>query len=108
MKTSYFAKYKNDDGVSIAIKSPTWFIGDSYPDLFPRWSFLQQYFKDHDEDAYVVAYYDQILSKLDPNKVFTDLKDKTLLCWEKSGEFCHRRIVAEWLRINLGISVPEV
>lgn len=108
MKTSYFAKYKNDDGVSIAIKSPTWFTGDSYPDLFPKWSFLKQYFKDHDEDAYVIAYYDQILSKLDPNKVFNDLKDKTLLCWEKSGEFCHRRIVAEWLRINLGISVPEV
>jgi hypothetical protein len=30
-----------------------------------------------------------------------------MLCWEAPGEFCHRRLVAEWLEGELGIQVPE-
>jgi hypothetical protein len=30
-----------------------------------------------------------------------------MLCWEKPGEGCHRRICAEWLETALGIVVPE-
>jgi uncharacterized protein (DUF488 family) len=49
------------------------------------------------------------LSKLDPQKVFSDLgQDAILLCWEKPGEDCHRRLVAEWLEGLLGIKVPEL
>ncbi len=108
MKTSYFAKYKNADGISIAIKSAPGFVGASYPDLFPKWSFLSQYFKDGDEVAYTKAYYGEVLNNLDPFKVWSDLKDKTLLCWEKSGSFCHRRIVAEWLEKNLIATYPDI
>ena len=108
MKTSYFAKYKKNNGISIAIKHPPDFKGDCYPALYPKWSFLQQYKKDHDEKKYTEAYYKEILSKLEPEKVYADLKDKVLLCWEGSGKFCHRRIVAEWLGKTLKISVPEI
>ena len=107
MKTSYFAKYRGDHGVNIAIYPAPGFKGDSYPDLFPKWSFLKQYKIDGDEQAYTKAYYSEVLSKLDPKKVWNDLADKTLLCWEKSGKFCHRRIVAEWLQNNLNVSIPE-
>jgi len=43
------------------------------------------------------------LSKLDPVSVVEELKTKSqgqpvvLLCYEKSGSFCHRHLVAEWL-----------
>lgn len=30
-----------------------------------------------------------------------------LLCWEKPGDACHRRFVAEWLEAALGIEIPE-
>jgi len=33
--------------------------------------------------------------------------DVVLLCWEKRGVACHRRLVAEWLETELGITVPE-
>ena len=108
MKTSYFAKYSEDDGISIAIKSPDWFDGPSYSDLFPKWDMINAFKKTRDEDEYVTAYYSEILSKLDPEKVWEDLKDKTLLCWERSGSFCHRRIVADWLENTLGVKVLEV
>jgi len=108
MNTSYFAKYRRVTGVNIAIKPAPGFAGPSYPDLFPKWSFLKKYKEDGNEADYTREYHAQVLSKLDPNKVYDDLKDSTLLCWEKSGEFCHRRLVAEWIEKALGITVPEV
>ena len=108
MNTSYFAKYKGNNGVSIAIKSPFWFKGPSYPDLFPKWDFLIQYKNDGDKVKYVESYYNEVLSKLDPQKVWDDLKFNTLLCWQRSDKFCHRHIVAKWLENSLGVSVLEL
>jgi hypothetical protein len=31
-----------------------------------------------------------------------------LLCWEKPGEPCHRRVFADWWREQTGQNVPEV
>lgn len=107
MKTSYFTKYRKDDGVSIALKSPIGFDGPTYPDLFPKKSFLFKYKEDGNEESYTKAYHEQVLSRLDPQRVYEDLKDYTLLCWEGAGKFCHRRIVAEWLENELGVDIPE-
>lgn len=108
MYTSYFAKYKGNQGINIAMKSPNWFTGYSYPQLFPKRSFLFQYFNDKDENAYTKAYYDQVLLKLYPNQVYNDLQNKVLLCYEKSGSFCHRRLVADWIFNTIGIEVKEL
>lgn len=108
MNTSYFAKYRRVTGVNIAMKPPQGFAGPSYPALFPKWSFLKKYKEDGNEADYAREYHAQVLGKLDPQKVYDDLKDATLLCWERSGEFCHRRLAAEWLEKALGITVPEV
>jgi uncharacterized protein (DUF488 family) len=35
------------------------------------------------------------------------LEGKVLLCYEKSGDFCHRHLVAEWLR-RYGYEVKEL
>ena len=34
-------------------------------------------------------------------------QDIVLVCYEKSGDFCHRYLVADWLSKNLGIEVKE-
>jgi uncharacterized protein (DUF488 family) len=53
-----------------------------------------------------------VLDSLDPHVVVQQLKnmvgynDVALVCYEKSGDFCHRNIVAEWLR-NAGYEVKE-
>jgi hypothetical protein len=108
MQTSYFSKYRGNTGVCIALKHPSSFKGECYPDLFPKRSFLSDYFLDHNTEVYTRKYYIQVLSKLDPYKVFDDLKNSTILCWEGPGKFCHRRLVAYWLKQCLSIEVPEI
>ena len=108
MNTSYFAKYKGDKGVSISLTSIPNFQGEYYSDLCPSWSILNQYKKHHNEELYIIRYHQEILNKLDPFKVYNDLYDKTLLCWEKSGDFCHRRIVAEWIEKHTDNIIPEL
>lgn len=107
--TSYFAKYKHDNGISIALKSPNWFTGKGECSLlFPRWSFLKQYKEDRNQETYTEQYNELILSKLNPVEIYNLLDGHVLLCWEKSGEFCHRRLVAKWLQDKLNIFVPEI
>lgn len=108
IQTSYFSKYKGDNGINIAIGKPKFYKGPSYPDLFPTWELLKHYKKYNDKEYYVLEYQKQILLKLNPDKVYDDLKDKVLLCWERSGEFCHRRIIAAWVYRYTGHIVNEI
>lgn len=115
MHTSYFAKSANNqNAVSIAGKAPIWFKGRQYKVLAPGYWFFKKY-KDendekyHDEVFYTEQYYREVLDKLNPHQVLRDLgEDAVLLCWEKSGEFCHRHLVADWLRGKLGVQISEL
>lgn len=108
MKTSCFRKYKGDKGVSIALYAPDFYKGPEYMLLAPPRDLLFKIKQGKiDNYDYEEIYRKDVLSKLDPLQVFNDLKGKVLLCWENPGEFCHRRLVAEWLQDNLGIDVPE-
>lgn len=40
--------------------------------------------------------------------MWKELDGSVLLCWEKSGAFCHRRLVAEWLEDAVGEKVQEL
>jgi hypothetical protein len=110
MNTSYFAKrIVHANPVSIAGKAPDWYKGRQYKKLAPLFWFFQKYKQDHDETFYTEQYLKEVLAQLNPQEVFEELgSDATLLCWEKSGEFCHRRLVAKWLEENLHIEVPEL
>ena len=110
MKTSYFAVYEGGgNGVSIACSAPKSFNGKTYDDLVPSWSLVNKYKKGViDKKTYVNIYKLQVLNKLNPKKVYKDLKDKILLCWEGPGNFCHRIIVAKWIEEELEIKVPEL
>lgn len=121
MKTSYFGRANSkafrDRGlrfVSIA-RSAKYFYGESYKDLFPTWDMIHM----TDEKEYEKAYRKQVLSKLDPMKVWDDLQDAVLLCHEsmdkieKGETFCHRHIVARWLEEELwlrgiDVEIPEL
>lgn len=107
MKTSYFGsrQWHGLNAVSIARGEPKWYRGRSYKDLAPPWYMI----KIKDEEEYTKQYNEKILGRLSPEKVVRDLgEDAILLCWERPGEFCHRRLVAEWLEEELGIKVPEL
>lgn len=69
----------------------------------------KSYFAKHrDTEAYTRAYHEQVLDKLSAEGVYADLKDSTILCWEKSGEFCHRNLGADWLKRELGVDVEGI
>jgi hypothetical protein len=108
MKTSNFKSYNGDKGVAICIYPPLDWQGEQFPSLAPdRKTFFAKKACEIDEVEYENQYRKKVLSKLDPNKVYDMFANKVLLCWEPAGEFCHRRIVADWIKEELGIEVPE-
>ncbi len=106
MFTSYFANVKKLPAdlvpVSIARGSPRGFTGKKELRLAPSWAMLKMTKPDYD------ALFADILAKLDPAELYAPLgENAVLLCWEKPGDACHRRLVAEWLEAALGIEIPE-
>ena len=106
--TSYFAKLKKLPAdlipISISIYPPRGWNGLQYKKLAPSASILSDWKRDGDCKRYIDRYMNDILSKLDPIRVASDLqslagegKDIVLVCYEKSEDFCHRHLVAEWL-----------
>lgn len=109
MKTSSFRISGSDpNAVSIA-RYPMFWSGRRYLALAPSRTLLKAWkAKELSEDEYTERFRQETLSALDPDQVFQDLgQDAILLCFEPPGEFCHRRIVAQWLEKALGIAVPE-
>jgi uncharacterized protein (DUF488 family) len=110
MNTSYFAKSaKNSNSVSIAAKAPDWYNGREYKKLVPKYWFLNKFKEDGDEKFYIKQYQKEVLSILDARQVYDELgENAVLLCWEKSGKFCHRHLVSNWFKEKLGIEVKEL
>lgn len=114
--TSYFAKLKslpdNIIPISICGKAPDWYTGLQYKKLAPKYNFFMEWKENHDNDYYIKCFNEQVLNKLDPMKVYQELRslaksDKIcLICYEKPTDFCHRHLVADWLR-NQGFDIEE-
>ena len=65
------------------------------------------------EDEYIKSYYDIRLKELNVNELLMTLKNKfgeniILLCHEPVNEFCHRRLIADYIELKTGIYIPEV
>jgi hypothetical protein len=112
MNTSYFAKPGIADdprSVSIARFPPRWWGSRRrYIALSPSIDLFHRSKNGLSTEAFEVEFR-KSLSLLDPAKVYADIgADSILLCFEKLGDSCHRRIVAAWLEQSLDISVPEL
>ena len=104
--TSYFANVRKLPPdlvpVSIARSSPGWFAGRRELRLAPTWAMLKLR-----KPAYDVAFA-ELLTHLDPADIYLTLgENAVLLCREKPGVSCHRRLVAEWIELHLGVEIPE-
>lgn len=111
--TSYFGNRTaaaDPRAVSIARWPPRWWGSRRrYMALAPSADLLKRSKAGLSWPEYCAEYMRDILSKLDPVKVFADLgPDAILLCWEPSGADCHRRLVAEWLEKSPDIKIPEL
>ena len=117
--TGYYAKlnqYKNLglEPIAISGKRPDFYEGLYYSDFAPRYWMCQRW-KDKDitNEGYTEEY-KKYLDTLDKEEIRKDFKEYTvegndivLLCYEKSGEFCHRHVLADWLEENFGWKIEE-
>ena len=107
--TTYFAKLKKlpENVVPVAICR---YVPDGlrlscyrYFELAPNPNTLMDYKRTGDTEKFTKEYNEQILAKLDPHGLVCDLtkfvgnKDIAFVCYEKSTDFCHRHLVADWL-----------
>lgn len=65
------------------------------------------------EDEYIKSYYNIRLKNLNVFELLNTLKEKygeniILLCHEEITEFCHRRLIADYIELETGIYIPEV
>ena len=110
--TSYFDNLKNLPKniipISICGQAPDWYNERQYKKLAPKYKFFMEWKENKDNNYYIKCFNEQVLDKLDPEKVVYELlitttsakPDVCLICYEKPSEFCHRHIVAKWLNDN--------
>lgn len=112
--TTYFAKLKklpsNVIPISICVNPPKGYKGLQYKKLAPKYSFFSKWKETHDNNYYVKHFYEEVLNKLNPIEVLTEINnllpkdivkcDIALVCYEKPQDFCHRHLVADWLNKN--------
>ena len=65
------------------------------------------------EDEYIKSFYDIRLKDLDVKELLNTLNEKfgseiILLCHEPVEEFCHRRLIADYIELQTGINIPEI
>lgn len=113
--TSYFSNYRNFpiglEPISIAFyPHQSGFNGRTFWALTPDHKMLIGYKQGKvTQEEFKVRYLaklDALLAK-EGIDAFQELNGLILLCYEKRGEFCHRHILAEWLRSH-GFEVTEV
>lgn len=122
MYTGYFAQLKKYEiagliPVSICGKAPDWYTGLQYKKLAPKWSFFSEWKSGShkgDNNYYIEHFNDEVLNVTSVRKVIIDIEKLAnskadniiLLCYEKPGDFCHRHLVADWLKEN-GVDCNE-
>lgn len=115
--TGYYAKIKEYEKagltmISIAGKAPSFYNGVQYKKFAPTYEIFNKWKSGEiDNFGYNDAFKVEVLDKLSKDEVKQFLNsfdtDIILLCYEKSGDFCHRHIVADWIETELGMRVEE-
>ena len=124
MKTSYYSNPLIREGkyflVPISNSIPKGLRTDGMQlDIIPDWKKIVEPYKQGliDAEEYQKRYFNQldkskgiILSSL---KMFRNIatkynKEIVFLCFEKSGDFCHRHILAKWIEEQTGETVEEL
>ena len=99
--------------VSIARFSPRWHTGYTCFEFAPSATLLKQYKEDLRNDHYTNRYIKQVLEPINVYAVFQHLakmagtRDIVLCCYEPPFEFCHRRILARYVKEHFGYQIEE-
>lgn len=105
--TSYYAVARcnipNFLCTAISLRIPDNFKGTILRELAPSESLLKAYkYGGISEEEYIETYKFETLSKLNAKEIYERVKGQVLLCYCGKGKFCHRHIILDWLREELG------
>ena len=111
--SNYSLNAYHPDAIGISLGVPRFYKGPTYPPLFPPpWLVNKMRMGKFTSKTFIKYYMQEVLNKLDPQQVLDDLleisPDPILLCHCGAGSFCHRKVVAGWLKKELGCEVIEV
>lgn len=117
--TSSYWKYKGSHGVQISNSMPEGAVTyRRLPMLYPRWDMVSNWNKvkklpdTHPEKLkewrrFEDEYWKKLCS-IGVDHIISCLSEgDVLLCWCNKEEWCHRTILAKWLRLN-GVEVEEI
>jgi len=109
--TSNFARNGDKpNAIAISCTVPKWYNGKHYKSLAPEWSMVDAVKKDQmTREQYAVFYLDLLTERgITPEKVLAMIPDNSiLLCYESPNNFCHRRVLADWVKDKTGVEIPE-
>lgn len=109
--SNYARNGKNPSAVAISVFAPKWYVGKHLKILAPTWEIVKN-IKDGviDEVDYTKQYLKILQEReLTPDKIINLIPDRSiLLCYESPGDFCHRRVLAEWVFRYTGFEIPEL
>jgi len=116
MKTIYTSNYarhgNNPNAIAISLTVPEWYEGTRLEYLAPKSDMVGKIRKgseNYNQRKYTREYLDLLKGRnVQPQKLVDSLPDGTiLLCYESPGDFCHRRLLADWIERHTGVVVPE-
>lgn len=114
MKTIFTSNYarngSNPNAYGISASVPKWYTGARLRWLAPSWDIIFAVQKGHiSDEEYGDRYLKELTKKYTAEMVIAGIPDGAiLLCYESPGDFCHRRVLAEWVEKETGIVIPEV
>ena len=114
--TSYFGNSKKLQQagikvIGISLYPPRWFNGISLKQVAPTKSIL--FANGQTQEDYTRRYRSEVLSRQDMQQFLKTVEqasegqDVALCCYEKPEDFCHRHILADWIKEKLGIEISE-
>nr|DAR63474.1 MAG TPA: protein of unknown function DUF488 [Caudoviricetes sp.] len=114
--TSYFGNSKKLQQagikvIGISLYPPRWFNGISLKQVAPTKSIL--FANGQTQEEYTRRYRSEVLSRQDIQQFLKTVEqasggqDVALCCYEKPEDFCHRHILADWIKEKLGIEISE-
>lgn len=110
--TSNYAKNgKNPNAYGTSYARPKWYNGKMLLEVAPTKDLVTRYKNKEVDIAQYVREYIKILHErgLTPEKALDLIPDGAiLLCYEAPGDFCHRRVLAEWIYLHTGFIIEEL
>ena len=97
--------------IGIGLYPPRWFYGISLKQVAPTKSILLA--KDETQAGYIRRYKAEVLAPQDMRQFLKAVEaasggqDVALCCYEKPEDFCHRHILADWIKEKTGVEIEE-